>query len=168
MCCAQQRKCLCALPPTQRFERSNHSLRITLQFFFAQCALQCLKGDADKNGVMSREARLALARKISRGAKRVSSAMCRLSRLRQSIASAPFGEDEREVALDRLIARELRRNGLTQRQAIETVEIDFADVDSLPELALLRLGGIELAEPGDGQAIGDGAGSSVRDGAMRG
>ena len=66
-------------------------------------------------------------------------------------------EDEREVAFDGLEAGELLGNGLTQRQAVEPIEIDLAHINALPELALLRLSRVELTEPGNGQAIGYGA-----------
>src|ERR1700677_3913594 len=68
-----------------------------------------------------------------------------------------IGEDKREVALDRLEAREFLRNGLTQRQRVKTVEINLAHINGLPELARLRFSWIEFAKPGNSQAIGNNA-----------
>ncbi len=50
-------------------------------------------------------------------------------RLGDRLPAHGFGKDERKIALDRLKARELPRDRLAQRQTVETVEINFADIN---------------------------------------
>ena len=125
-----------------------------MQFFLAESPLQSLKGDADKNGVVTSGQALIGAKDFSRRETSKLSDAQIVQRVCDRLPAHCIREDEREVALDRLEARELGRNRLTEGQAVETVEIDFSNKDALAELTLLRLGRTELTEPGNGQAVG--------------
>ncbi len=71
------------------------------------------------------------------------------------------GEDEGEVALDGLVAGEVVGGDLFEGELVERGEVELGEVDGLAEFAVLRFGGGEFAEVGDGLVVEEGGGGAA-------
>src|ERR1700685_2681497 len=150
--CRLLKRVLRALLPAERLKSHRHSLRIALQFFIAEGSFQGLKGDADEKGIMAGRQSLSAAKNFAWHKACELGDVQIVQCLGDRLPAYRVGEDKGEVAFHRLETRELSRYRLPQRQAVKPVKIDFPNVNSLSEFALLRLCRIELTEPGNGHA----------------
>ena len=136
--------------PGARFADSrDDALLKALQLVFAQGAIGSLKCGAEKKRVVF-EAEARIVKDLAYvPLDELGDVQCG-ERLIDCLPRNALIEDEREVTAHGLEPGDVASAGLAQRQLVEAVEVDFADVDSFFELARRSLPRMQLAEPADG------------------
>src|ERR1700737_809235 len=121
----------------------------SLQFLLAQGATARLEGDAEQERIFV-FTEFGIAENFARPPINQFRDLQGRNSLIDALPWDAVVEDKREVAANRLEARDFPRHRSAQRQLVEAIKIDLAEQDSFFQFPRGRLARVKLSEPAHG------------------